>query len=124
MEAGVARLGADLAAAARAASVEATALATEALLTCGQSPAHASAGWQGVEWLIDAVAANRHQQGSPVGFCFANLWYCEKLYPLAMTTAALAEAARHALPQLAPATDQHAGQNLVARIVEAGICHS
>jgi squalene-hopene/tetraprenyl-beta-curcumene cyclase len=92
-------IGGDLTIAVRQASVEATAQAAEALLTCGQTPAHAAAAWHGIEWLIDAVAANRHHDSSALGICFARLWYREKLDALLMTTAALAQAARRMVPR-------------------------
>lgn len=80
-------------------SVEETALAVEALLSCGRAAAHEAAGLRGLEWLVDAVEANRHQDCSPIGFYFAKLWYYEKLYPLTFTVAALGRAARKFLPR-------------------------
>ncbi len=79
--------------------VEETALATEALFVCGQTPAHEIAAAQGLTWLIDAVEANRHHECSPIGVYFGKLWYYEKLYPLTMTASALGQAARRLLPQ-------------------------
>jgi squalene-hopene/tetraprenyl-beta-curcumene cyclase len=74
--------------------VEETALAAEALLTCGDSGAYETAAWQGIKWLTDTVEANRHQNAAPIGFYFARLWYYEKLYPLVTAVAALGQAVR------------------------------
>jgi hypothetical protein len=49
------------------ASVEETALATEALLACGTAQHHQQAAAKGLTWLVDAVEANRHQETSPIG---------------------------------------------------------
>ncbi|MBI3839114.1 MAG: squalene--hopene cyclase [Planctomycetia bacterium] len=102
--------GCDAATARRQASVEETALAAEALLTCGKLKAYETAALQGVKWLIDAVEANRHQESSPIGFYFAKLWYYEKLYPLISTVAALGQAARRLLPQPEPPSVVHLGK--------------
>ncbi|MCO6459175.1 MAG: squalene--hopene cyclase [Pirellulaceae bacterium] len=100
------------------ASVEETALATEALLglsawsaaggdrfqthpmedldgsrTRPQGGADCrAAAWRGVGWLVEAVEGGRHQETWPIGFYFAKLWYYEELYPLTFTVAALAAA--------------------------------
>ncbi len=103
-------VGADLPTAQRQQSVEETALATEALLTCGQTSAHEAAAGQGLKWLIDAVEANRHQESSPIGLCFGKLWYYEKLYPLIATVAALGQAARRLLPQPEPTAIVHSSR--------------
>jgi squalene-hopene/tetraprenyl-beta-curcumene cyclase len=74
-------------------SVEAIAMATDALLSYGRE-AHQSSATRGVEWLIDAVQANRHQEAAPLG---VGLWghaFCERLAPLAATVAALGRAAQ------------------------------
>jgi squalene-hopene/tetraprenyl-beta-curcumene cyclase len=102
--------GVDAGSAARLASVEETALAVEALLTCGQTTAHEAAALQGLTWLIDAVEANRHQESSPIGFYFAKLWYYEKLYPLIMTVGVLGQAARRLLPRPAPPSVVHSAK--------------
>ena len=79
-------------------SVEETALAVEALLGLGVGPGDASALEnslsQGLQWLIDAVLANRHRENAPIGFYFAKLWYHERLYPLVFVVAALGRAVR------------------------------
>jgi squalene-hopene/tetraprenyl-beta-curcumene cyclase len=87
-------------------SVEETALAVEALLSCLTEPrllpraaACQAAAQRGITWLVGAVEDKRHQTVSPIGFYFAKLWYYEKLYPLMMTTAALGRAARQNQPQ-------------------------
>ncbi len=90
--------------------IEETALATEALVTCGQSSAHEAAAHEGLKWLIDAVEANRHQHSSPIGYCYGKVAYYEKLYPLIMTVAALGRAARRLLLQPAPRTVAHSGK--------------
>ena len=79
-------------------SVEETALAVEALEAASRSAAHEAARDRGLPWLLDAVAANRHLETSPIGFYFAKLWYYERLYPLVFTAAALGRAARRLLP--------------------------
>ncbi len=84
----------DLAASTQTDHVEQTALAVEALLSCGRSAEHQAAGRQGLKWLVDAVEANQHQQAAPIGFYFAKLWYYEKLYPLIWTVTALGQATR------------------------------
>jgi squalene-hopene/tetraprenyl-beta-curcumene cyclase len=80
-------------------SVEETALAAETLVSCGRAAAHERSATQGLEWLINAVQANRHHESSPIGFYFAKLWYYEKLYPLIFTTAALGQAVRRLPPR-------------------------
>ena len=70
------------------ASVEETALAVEALVSCSQAQAHDDAAIKGLKWLTDAVEANRHTESSPIGLYFGKLWYYERLYPLIMSTAA------------------------------------
>ncbi len=101
----------DLRTFARPVNIEQTALATEALWSCGQSAEHEAAAMQGLKWLIDAVEANRHQEAAPIGFYFAKLWYYEKLYPLVWTVAALGPAARQRLrPSEPPAVVVHTGK--------------
>lgn len=92
-------------------TVEETALATEALLSCGQNATHEAAAGQGLDWLIDTVEANHHQKSSPIGRCFAKLWYYEKLYPLVFTVGALGRAARQLLPRPTPPAVVHSAKN-------------
>jgi squalene-hopene/tetraprenyl-beta-curcumene cyclase len=92
------------------ASVEETALAVEALLTCGQAQAHEEAAMKGLQWLTDAVEANRHGESSPIGLYFAKLWYHERLYPLIMTAGVLGQAARKYLPASVPRPVAHTGK--------------
>ncbi|REK12319.1 MAG: squalene--hopene cyclase [Planctomycetota bacterium] len=92
------------------ASVEETALAVEALTSCGGAQAHEAAGLKGLTWLVDAVEANRHGESSPIGFYFAKLWYYERLYPLVSTVSALGHAARRHLPPSVPRTVVHSGK--------------
>ncbi len=42
-----------------------------------------------VQWLIEAIEAERFRKPCPIGLYFAKLWYSEKLYPLCFATAAL-----------------------------------
>lgn len=44
---------------------------------------------RGADWLVQAVAAQRYCDCSPIGLYFARLWYYERLYPLIFATAAL-----------------------------------
>jgi squalene-hopene/tetraprenyl-beta-curcumene cyclase len=92
------------------ASVEETALATEALLACGQAQHHQQAAARGLSWLVDAVEANRHQESAPIGLCFARLWYYERLYPLVACVQALGQAARKLLPKSEPQTVVHSAK--------------
>jgi squalene-hopene/tetraprenyl-beta-curcumene cyclase len=92
------------------ASVEETALAVEALITCGQAQAHEEAAMKGLQWLTDAVEANRHGESSPIGLYFAKLWYHERLYPLIMTAGVLGQAARKYLPASVPRPVAHTGK--------------
>ena len=73
-------------------SVEETALALEALVARRQDPALQTPVSKGLQWLTDAVLADRHRESSPIGFYFAKLWYYEKLYPLIFAVAALGRA--------------------------------
>ncbi len=80
-------------------SVEETALAVEALLGCPQVAAREAALSKGLQWLIEAVLADRHWENAPIGFYFAKLWYHERLYPLIFTVAALGQAVPPVTPQ-------------------------
>ncbi len=91
------------------ASVEETALAVEALLTCEQAVAYESAAVRGLTWLIDAVEANHHTDSAAIGLFFDRLWYHERLYPLIMTTGALGQAVRKFLPANVPRAIAHFG---------------
>jgi squalene-hopene/tetraprenyl-beta-curcumene cyclase len=73
-------------------SVEETALAVEALVARRQDPALQTPLSEGLQWLTDAVLADRHRQSTPIGYYFAKLWYHEKLYPLIFAVAALGRA--------------------------------
>lgn len=92
------------------ASVEETALATEALQSCGQAQSHEAAALKGLTWLTAAVEANRHTESSPIGFYFARLWYHERLYPLVMTVSALGHAARRLIPPSVPGSVVHSAK--------------
>jgi squalene-hopene/tetraprenyl-beta-curcumene cyclase len=69
-------------------SIEETALAVEAL-----TRDHSSSAARGVRWLVERTNAGRDFPPTPVGFYFARLWYCERLYPVIWTVGAL-QAAR------------------------------
>jgi len=71
------------------AAVEATALASETLLTSGDTPAHELAAHAGIEWLVAAVEANRHQENSPAGLQVDRINCYDKLRPLITTVAVL-----------------------------------
>ena len=73
-------------------SVEETALAVEALLARRHDAALQTPLSKGLQWLTEAVLADRHRESSPIGFYFAKLWYYEKLYPLIFAVAALGRA--------------------------------
>jgi squalene-hopene/tetraprenyl-beta-curcumene cyclase len=75
-----------------ASSVEETALAVEAMLGPKGGNAWTSATARGLQWLVDAVLADRHRESSPIGFYFAKLWYYESQYPLTFTVSALGRA--------------------------------
>ena len=71
------------------ASVEETALATEALA----GTAEVAAVENGARWLATRVASGAWREPAPIGFYFAKLWYYERLYPLIFATAALGRVA-------------------------------
>jgi len=84
-------------------TVEETAVALEALLAVqpGNSAVQSRIS-QGLKWLIEAVAENRHKDAAPIGFYFAKLWYYERLYPLTFAVSALGQAARRHCPRPEP----------------------
>ena len=90
--------------------VEETALAAEALLTCGQEVSQEAAAFRGLNWLIDAVESNRHQSSAPVGLTLAKLSYYEKLCPLTLSVRALGQAARRLRSRLAPRSVAHSAK--------------
>lgn len=49
----------------------------------------------GGEWLVRAIAEDRHRTAWPIGFYFAKLWYHERLYPPIFALAALSRFAKH-----------------------------
>jgi squalene-hopene/tetraprenyl-beta-curcumene cyclase len=71
-------------------SIEETALALEIL--CDAGPAAAPALNKGLGWLVEQVEEGRLNDPAPIGFYFAKLWYCEKLYPIIFSVAALGRA--------------------------------
>ncbi len=75
-------------------TVEETAVAIEALLATGGSPATDPTIIRGLTWLVAAVHEGFLEVPWPIGFYFAKLWYYEKLYPIAFSVAALGTACR------------------------------
>ena len=74
-------------------SMEETALAVEALAgRTGQGVERAIQ--RGVAYLIQCIEHSAHLEPTPIGFYFANLWYFEKLYPLAFAATALGRVLR------------------------------
>ena len=73
-------------------SVEETALAVEALASLPCDGAAAAAVSAGVNWLMEKIESAEWLRPSPIGFYFAKLWYCERLYPMIFTVGALARA--------------------------------
>lgn len=81
------------------ASVEETALATEALaagleqrlrsVSADEMRGARAALQKGASWLIRRIDNGEWLQPSPIGFYFAKLWYFETLYPRIFTVAAL-----------------------------------
>jgi len=95
----------------RTSHVEETALAVEALLSCGQTPADDAAAMHGLAWLVDTVEANRHHECSPIGLSFAQVGYQEQLYPLIWAVAALGRAARRVPRPSAQPAAAHAARS-------------
>jgi squalene-hopene/tetraprenyl-beta-curcumene cyclase len=57
------------------------------LLNVNQAYAHAVA--KGLHWIADAIEQDRHHRPAVVGWCFAGLWYHERLFPLIFSARAL-----------------------------------
>ncbi len=86
-------------------SMEETALAVEALASRrGQHVERAVQG--GAAYLMQCLETAAHLEPTPIGFYFANLWYFEKLYPLAFTAAALGRVLHHPTRCSLPPTEQ------------------
>jgi squalene-hopene/tetraprenyl-beta-curcumene cyclase len=66
-------------------SMEETGLAVEALA----GTEHVVATDCGAAWLVERVESGAWREPAPVGFYFAKLWYCERLYPQIFATGAL-----------------------------------
>jgi len=92
------------------ASVEETALATQALYACGDTQLQIDAAMRAMRWLTDAVETNRHSESAPLGRYFGKVWYYERLYPLVWTVAALGPAARKARLEKVTQPAMHASQ--------------
>lgn len=73
-------------------SVEETALAVDALLSCGEVAGLKEALEGGIRWLVERVEDGGFVNASPIGFYFAKLWYFEQLYPVIFITGALGRA--------------------------------
>jgi squalene-hopene/tetraprenyl-beta-curcumene cyclase len=71
-------------------SVEETALALEVLLDAG--PEAKPAVNKGLTWLVEQVEKGGLHRQAPIGRYFANMGYCERLYPIIFTVAALGRA--------------------------------
>ncbi|MCM8535449.1 MAG: hypothetical protein NE334_05890 [Lentisphaeraceae bacterium] len=68
------------------ASIEETALGTNALISSGHYPEQADKGMQG---LLTLTEGGVKFTSSPIGLYFASLWYDEKMYPLVYSMAAV-----------------------------------
>ncbi len=90
--------------------VEETALAAEALLTCGPGATPVAAAYRSLDWLIDAVESNRHQSAAAIGLAFGRLSYYEKLDPLALSVATLGQAVLRSQSRLTPRFAAHAAK--------------
>lgn len=74
-------------------SVEETAAAVAALLPFAEkSPALQKSVSRGLAWLATAVEQDRHRQPAIVGFYLGQIWYYDRLYPLAFAAGALSRA--------------------------------
>lgn len=67
-------------------SIEETALALNALISCGIKDSQVDKGFS---WLIQETKEGTEFKSRPIGLYFASLWYDEKLYPLVYTAAAV-----------------------------------
>lgn len=83
------------------ASIEETAIATEALAAIATGAADgplreraAAAVEAGARWLVEHTAGGTRFDAAPIGLYFAKLWYFEELYPLVFTVGALEHATR------------------------------
>jgi squalene-hopene/tetraprenyl-beta-curcumene cyclase len=93
------------------ASIEETALAAQALSLCGDAQTIGEAAARAIQWLADAVEANRHTESAPLGRYFGKVWYYERLYPLVWTVAALGPAAQCARQAKAAQPALHVSQH-------------
>jgi hypothetical protein len=83
------------------ASVEETSIAVSALMPlAGNNPTVAAAVTSGLAWLITAIEQDERHRPAVIGNYFGNLWYHERLLPLALADDALARAVLHSEPQL------------------------
>lgn len=92
------------------ASVEETALAAQALYSCGDIPSYQDAALRAVRWLTDAVESNRHTESAPLGRYFGKVWYYERLYPLIWTVAAIGPVASKARAAKSTVPEMHAAR--------------
>jgi squalene-hopene/tetraprenyl-beta-curcumene cyclase len=75
-------------------SIEETAMAIEALLAAPGDPQRQPVLDGGLQWLVQAVEESRHRQAAPIGRTAAQLWYAEKVYPLAFIVSAFGQAVK------------------------------
>ncbi|MFK7734732.1 MAG: prenyltransferase/squalene oxidase repeat-containing protein [Pirellulaceae bacterium] len=73
-------------------TVEETAVALEALISCSGQLEQDETIMSGLAWLESAVESGKLNQSWPIGFYFAKLWYHEKMYPAVFTLTALGAA--------------------------------
>lgn len=81
-------------------SVEETALALDALFPfVDSSPSLGRAAAKGLDWLTQAIEQDAHRSGSVLGFNLAEVWYHDRLYPLAFASSALSKVVRQITAQ-------------------------
>jgi squalene-hopene/tetraprenyl-beta-curcumene cyclase len=73
-------------------TLEATAVAVEALLAMDHASRKSASLKMGLEWLIDAVENMQHKSLSTMGIGFPWLWHYERLNPLLVAASALGRA--------------------------------
>jgi squalene-hopene/tetraprenyl-beta-curcumene cyclase len=81
------------------------------LSLCGDAQTIGEAAARAIQWLADAVEANRHTESAPLGRYFGKVWYYERLYPLVWTVAALGPAAQCARQAKAAQPALHVSQH-------------
>lgn len=72
------------------ATIEQTAMAVEAIAAVGPADGRTrEARDAALRWLVAHTAGGTTFPAAPIGLYFARLWYCERLYPLIFTVAAM-----------------------------------